>query len=489
MLDPVQCRRAHELRDARFDGRFFVGVKTTGIYCRPVCPAKTPLETNVTYWPSAAAAQAAGFRPCRRCRPERAPGLPANAGTGATVARALRLIDAGALDTGDVEALAERLGVSARHLRRCFEASLGAGPGAVAQTRRVLLARALLENTALRVSDVAVASGFGSVARLNAAVRAAFGGTPTSLRRGGAGEVLRLSFAARPPFPAGDVLAFYAARAIPGVGRVDGGAYTVAFPTRAGACVATLRPHEAGVDVAFRLEGLSALREAVARVRRALDLDASLDVLAGALGTDPALARALAEVGPARLVGHLDPFETLIRAIVGQQVSIAAARTLLGRLVASFGAPLPPSLAEAAGPADAVVRAFPTPEALAGADARSIGLPRARADAVATLARAVVADPTLLDPPVDVDAWARRLVALPGIGPWTAHYAALRAFAEPDAAPLGDLVVRRAYLTLCGETLTDAQLRARADAWRPFRGYASALLWAWAAKNPHPVSR
>lgn len=482
-LDPHICRRAHEMRDPRFDGRFFIGVTTTGIYCRPICPARTPKPENVAYWPSAAAAQNAGFRPCLRCRPECAPGAPAGLGTMAAAARALRLIDEGALDEGSVETLAGRVGMSDRHLRRLFQEHFGASPAHVAQTRRALLAKSLIERSTLKMSEISLAAGYRSLTRFNCAIKDAYHRAPTQLRRA-AGQTqtgsIRLSFAARPPFDADAMLHFYGARAIPGVGAVRERSYHIA--TRAGgapARVALTFAHD-GVEVEVALEALAALPALIARVRRALDIDCDPTEIADALANDAVLKRAFAAIGPVRLLGHLDPFETVIRAILGQQVSIAAARTLAGRMCARWGAGLPSGLAT-----NAITHLFPTPDALAQAPVEEIGLTRARAHSVRTMAQAVAQNPALLDPPGDVDGWTTELSALPGIGPWTAHYAALRAFCEPDAFPAGDLIVRRAYAALAKEAMASPKaLEARAQAWRPLRGYAAQALWSFAARFP-----
>ncbi len=487
--------RARRSRDARFDGRFFVAVSTTGIYCRPVCPAPSPRAANVRYFPSAAAAADAGFRPCLRCRPEAAPGTPAWLGTSAVVRRALALIQEGALDDGPVEALAERVGIGPRHLHRLFVAHVGAPPVAVAQTRRLHFAKRLLDETDLTVTQVAIASGFGSLRRFNAAFLATYDRPPSAVRKlraappaRGAGS-LALRLAVRPPYDLEGVLRFLGARALQGVERVDGEAYvrTVALASgpavvRVGRPVATRvrRPSgpDAGVEaLELRVAGApaTALLRLTADARRAFDLAADPLEVAAALGADPLLGPLVRRRPGLRIAGAWDPFECAVRAVLGQQVSVEAARTLGARLVDRAGARLP-------APADGLTHVFPSPAALAAVDLRGLGLTSARAAAVAALARAVAGGRLDLRGPADeVTAGLR---ALPGLGDWTAQYVALRALGEPDAFPSGDLVLRR----LAGG-LTARALEDESEAWRPWRGYAVFHLWAEASSARHPRSR
>jgi AraC family transcriptional regulator of adaptative response / DNA-3-methyladenine glycosylase II len=477
------CRRAHETRDGRFDGRFFIGVTSTGVYCRPICPARTPKPENATYWPSAAAAAKAGFRPCRRCRPECAPGAPAALGAKAAALRALRLVEAGALDAAPTSALAARVGMTDRHLRRLFQSHFGAAPLKIAQTRRAMLAKSLIEGSDLSMGEIALAAGYRSLTRFNTAIKAAHHRPPTDLRRqtGAApSRTITLSFAARPPFAPSALCAFYAARAIPGVGVVRDGVYHVA--THAGGAPARLSIAftAGGVTLEAALSSLNGLAGLIARVRRAVDLDCDPREAARILCADTVLARAFTATGPVRLIGHLDPFETLIRAILGQQVSLGAARTLAGRLAARWGERLSQALS-----VEGLTHAFPQPDALINAPIEDIGVTRARASAIRAVAAAAAGPSDLLDAPVDPDAWARRLMTLPGVGAWTAQYAMLRGFCEPDAFPAGDLILRRAYGALARGPAPDTRALARtAAAWRPLRGYAAQALWTYAHQFP-----
>ncbi len=473
-------------RDARFDGRFFTGVKTTGIYCRPICPARTPLRKNVRFFACAAAAEEAGFRPCRRCRPESAPGSPAWLGVSATVSRALRLIEGGALDEGDLPGLAAQLGVGERYLRRLFARHVGTAPNMVAQSRRAHFARVLLDATDSPVAEVALASGFNSVRRFNEVMRGIFDRTPTELRkRGGAGPetVLRLSF--RPPLDWEALLAFLAARAIPGVEEVDGSVYR---RTIAGGGAIEVRRARDGRAVELRAQGVgtAGLLDVVRRVRRMFDLDADPLAIAACLRASERLARSVRARPGLRVPGAWDRFETLARAILGQQISVAAARTLAGRLARRFGTPIAATDAGrgGGGRAGSLTHTFPTPDRLAGADLSTIGLPGPRAKSLAAVARAVARDPGLLGAAPSLDALIDRLCALPGVGPWTAHYVAMRACGEPDAFPAGDLVLRRA-----AGAVSARRLEELADAWRPWRAYAALHLWALSSEETEHVAK
>jgi AraC family transcriptional regulator of adaptative response / DNA-3-methyladenine glycosylase II len=489
-LDAKLCYRALRSRDARFDGRIFAGVRTTGVYCRPVCPARTPRRENVQFFPSAAAAADAGFRPCRRCRPETSPLTPAWRGTAATVTRALRLIDEGTLDRGSVADLAARLGVSERHLRRLFDAHLGASPLAVAQTRRVHFAKRLLDETALPITEVAFAAGFGSLRRFNAAMRCATGLPPGELRRASRGRArggeraapsvsLRLGF--REPFDFDALLSFFETRAIPGVESVEADVYRRSFALAGSAgrgeggaalrgVIEVRRAARAGqLELRVPAAAGPALLEIAERVRRLFDLGADPAEILPRLRRDPGLAPALRSAPGLRVPGCWDGFELAVRAILGQQISVAGARTLAGRLAERFGTPLRPT----AGPIGFL---FPQPSQLMEANIEGAGLTRARAHAVRALARSLVAGELLLESPSDLEQAIQRLMALPGIGPWTAQYIAMRALREPDAFPDGDLGLRRA-LTTNGTPLSARALRERAEAWRPWRAYAAVALW------------
>jgi AraC family transcriptional regulator of adaptative response / DNA-3-methyladenine glycosylase II len=477
-LDAEACFRALATRDRRFDGRFFTAVRSTGVYCRPICPAPTPRRENCVFVACAAAAEAQGFRPCRRCRPEASPGTPAWIGTSATVSRALRLIGDGALDRGSVGELAGRLGIGERHLRRLFVEHLGAAPLAVAATRRALFARRLLDETSLPVAQVAFASGFSSVRRFNEAMRAVFRATPTGLRRRGAragpASELELRLPYRPPLPWAALLGFLASRAIPGVEEVVAGAYRRSFSIEGVEGAVEVRA-VAGRDhllARIRLAAPAPLIRIAERLRALFDLGADPGAIEAQLSGDRLLAPRLASLPGVRVPGAFDGFELAVRAILGQQVSVAAATRLAGRVAATHGA----KLRIATWPGSTLRLLFPAPRALGALDPRSAGLPAARAGAIASLARAVESGEIALDGSRDLETSVRELAALPGIGEWTAQVVAMRALREPDALPAGDLGLRRA-LGARGALASAAEVRSRAEAWRPWRAYGAALLW------------
>ncbi|MDP1630945.1 MAG: AlkA N-terminal domain-containing protein [Caulobacter sp.] len=484
-LTPDACYRAIETRDARFDGRLFIGVTSTGIYCRPVCPARTPKRENCTFHRSAAAAEEAGFRACLRCRPETSPDLGAWLGTSATVRRALTLIEAGALDSGDVEALAARLGVGDRQLRRLFKAHLGASPVGVAQTRRVLLAKQLIHETDLPMGEVALAAGFGSVRRFNETFQSLYKRPPLALRRRGArepaGGALTLMLRYKPPYDWDGLLNFLRLRAIPGVETVTGNTY--ARTITVGPDAGTLSVTPAGdnrLAVAIRFPTLTALPTILARVRRVFDLSADPVLIGEHLAADPALAAMIAARPGLRVPGAWDGFELAVRAILGQQITVPAAVKLAGRLTAEWGDPLTDSWAQ-----PGLTLTFPRAERLAGADIAGLGLmPGARARAISSIAAAVAADPQLFGPRASLEEAVATLRALPGVGEWTAQYIAMRQLREPDAFPAADIGLMRA-LEADGVRPTPAQLLARAEQWRPWRAYAALHLWA----SDTPVSK
>ncbi len=479
-LDHATCYRALLARDARFDGRFFTAVRTTGIYCRPICPARSPRRENCIFFPSAAAAQAAGFRPCLRCRPESSPDLGAWRGTSATVSRALALIETGALDGGDVAALAERLGVGERQLRRLFGQHLGASPVAVAQTRRVLLAKQLIHETGLPMIDVALASGFGSVRRFNETFRQLFGRPPGELRRrrfgGGDADAaaVELMLSYRPPYDWAAMTSFLAARAIPGVEAVAAGAYsrTIAVAGVVGTIAVAPAPGRDALRVTIRFPRLDALPAIIARIRRIFDLAADPVAIDAQLARDPMLGLLVATRPGLRVPGAWNGFEIAVRAILGQQITVAAATRLAGKLVATFGERL------AGDGLPGLSHVFPPPARLAGVDIAAIGMPRARAVAISGLAAAAAADPGLFDPSRDLGEAVARLCALPGIGEWTAQYIAMRGLRETDAFPAADIGLLRAMANERGSRPTPQQLLARAEEWRPWRAYAALHLWA-----------
>ncbi len=480
-LDHDACYRAVCARDARFDGSFFTGVTTTGIYCRPICPAPIPKRTNVTFFPSAAAAQAAGFRPCLRCRPEIAPELAAWRGTSNTVSRALALMEKGALDGAPVAVLAERLGLGERQLRRLFQRHLGASPLAVAQTRRLHLAKQLIHETHLSMTDVAHAAGFGSVRRFNETFRQMFQRAPASIRRVGAlppqsasGDVVLL-LAYRPPYDWPLILAFLAKRAIPGIESVDDRRYARAIEIDGAQGIVGVEQAAGGaLRAMIRFPRLSALPTIIARLRRVFDLAADPQAIAAHLCEDRTLAPLIAARPGLRMPGAWDGFELAVRAVLGQQISIAAARTLAGRLVTHFGTPLGVDRSGFEG----LTHVFPQPAALAGVDLAALGLPKRRSAALSTLAGAVAADPLIFNPRGTLEEAILRLRGLPGIGEWTAQYIAMRELRESDAFPAADLGLMRAMALLEGRQPSPKQLLARAELWRPWRAYAAQHLWA-----------
>lgn len=478
-LDRDVCYRALRTRDARFDGRFFTAVVSTGIYCRPICPARTPKIDNCLFLPSAGAAHQMGFRPCLRCRPEVAPGLAGWRGSANTVSRALGLIAEGGFDEGGADELANRLGVGARHLRRLFDRYVGASPVSVAQAHRILFAKKLITETALSMTEIALASGFGSVRRFNDVFQHTYGRTPSDLRRKKrpetsdltAGIELKLPFAAPYDWPA--IIEFLAARAIPGVEAVDDGRYRRTFVLDGATGTLEVRPldGESALLATIHTSDVKPLGAIVARLRRLFDLDADITAIDEHLARDPELARRVAARPGLRVPGAWDPFELAVRAVLGQQVSVRAATTFSGRLVAAIGRPL--GVAHARGGAAVL---FPTPAAMAKADLDGIGLTGARAATLTALAAAVAADPRLIRSDDTLDETVAKLCALPGIGPWTAQYIAMRALREPDAFPAADLGLLRAMETRAGRP-TPAALAKRAEAWRPWRAYAALRLW------------
>ncbi|MBB5624734.1 DNA-3-methyladenine glycosylase 2 family protein [Sphaerisporangium krabiense] len=520
MLDFDSCYRAVSARDTRFDGRFFTAVTSTGIYCRPICPARTPARQNVRFYRHAASAEAAGFRPCRRCRPELSPGDPGWDVAADLVGRALRLIDDGVADEWGVAGLAGRLHVTERHLHRLFTARLGAGPLAVARTRRLLLAKQLLTETSLPITDVAFAAGFGSVRQFNATMKEAYGFAPGELRAAsgplsraarspvqGTPATLTLRLGHREPYDAGTLLAFLAARAVPGVEYATGTLYRRAVPGG----IITLTPAAGHVKLSVTLDDTRHLARIVARCRRLLDLDADPGAIAEALRTTA--LRPLVERRPGlRVPGAFDGFELAVRAVVGQQVSVAGARTLLGRIAARAGSPAKPcDITPADGPdgvsagpmdgpvdghadghtdglvdgpayghgkaggdvpaADRPHLLFPSAARLAEADLTGLGLTGRRIETLKILAEKAATGEIHLDGGADPAETAARLMAVPGIGPWTTGYIAMRALRDPDAWPAGDLGLRKAMKAL-GITEDDI------ERWRPWRAYAATHLWS-----------
>ena len=483
-LDWRICSRARLSRDARFDGKFFIAVLTTRIYCRPICPARTCKESNVRYYRSAAAAAEAGFRPCLRCRPESSPGTPAWLGTSNTVSRALRLISESGLEGGGVEALAERLGVGARHLRRLFLRHLGATPMAVAQTRRLHFAKKLIDETSLRMDQIALASGFGCVRRFNANIRSFYHRTPTQIRRlarqkqiqPGNQYVFRLDF--RPPYHWQGMLDFLVPRCTPGVEVVETGCYrrTISVNGRDG--YFEVSPHRERPLLVVRIEigDPQSLFFIVERIRAMFDLNADWADIVETLGDDPVLADRLDAEPGLRVPGCWNGFELAVRAILGQQVTVKGATALTGRLVTRFGKPF-------CGP-KGLTHLFPEPQVLVDAKLNTVGLTAMRAETIRALARAVCDSKINFTGVVDSEAFLNRLCEIPGIGKWTAQYVAMRALGEPDAFPSNDLALIRA-----AKLESNRELERRAEAWRPWRAYAAMYLWRFGAQRAFPHSR
>lgn len=480
-FDPTVLERARLSRDPRFDGKFFIAVTSTGIYCRPICPASpSPRRGNVRYFGSAAAAAEAGFRPCLRCRPEAAPGTPAWLGTSAVVRRALRLINEGALDDVSVGDFAARVGVGPRHLDRLFLQHVGASPLAVAQTRRLHFAKRLIDESDLPMTQIALAAGFGSLRRFNDAFRKAYQRPPRKLRRerrepptAGAGDEVSLALSYRPPYDWKHLRDFLALRATPGVERVDEQGYARLIRTDTGHAVIRVRPLQGKNALQLRVRGApaAALFQIATAARRVFDLAADPALLIAGLESDPLLRPLVRRRPGIRIPGTWDAFECAVRAVLGQQVTVAGARTLAGRLTERVGEPVTTPVA-------GLTRLFPTPRALAAANLDGLGVTGARIAALKALAGAVAEGRVAFDRPNEEV--VASLVELPGFGEWTAQYIALRALGEPDAFLGADLVVRR-MAAGGGAPLTAKELDRRAEAWRPWRGYAVMHLWCAAS--------
>ncbi|MCF6338112.1 MAG: helix-turn-helix domain-containing protein [Gammaproteobacteria bacterium] len=483
-LDHDACYRAIVTRDARFDGRLYIGVCTTGIYCRPVCPARTPKRENVSFYPTAAAAQEAGFRPCLRCRPENSPDLTVWNGTSNTVKRALALIDEGAMDGETVDCLAEQLGVGERHLRRLFQQHLGASPIAITQTRRILFAKKLIMETRMPMTEIAHAAGFGSIRRFNAVFQTLYKRPPSALRRtrqnihdnvsAASDVVLTMSYAA--PYHWASMISFLKKRAIPGVEWVDRhNQYhrSIALDDCQGTVRVAFDKNKKCLRATIRFPRVSSLAFIISRLRRVFDLTADPVAIDDHLASDARLAPLITARPGLRVPGAWDGFELSIRAILGQQISVAAATTLAGKLVSQYGEPLETSLKT-----EGLSHIFPSPERLAGADLRSLGMPGARAQALSALGKAVLEYPGMFSAGQTSAAVIERLKALPGIGDWTSQYILMRAFCEPDAFPTADIGLMRAMATKNGQRPTPATLLQQAETWRPWRAYAALHLWA-----------
>jgi AraC family transcriptional regulator of adaptative response / DNA-3-methyladenine glycosylase II len=481
-LDTRALDRARDSRDPRFDGKFFIAVTSTRIYCRPICTVRNAKRKNIRYYFSAAAAAEAGYRPCLRCRPEAAPGTAAWQGTSAVVRRALRLIDAGILDSSSVDELAGKLGVGSRHLDRLFVQHVGASPIALAQTRRLHFAKRLLDETNLPISEVALAAGFGSLRRFNTAFRRTFKCAPRDLRRrqrSDAGAhpdgtvILRLAF--RPPYDFARVLAFLRVRAIPGVEKVEAASYSRTVGTGNGDAIVSVRLMDGEHALELRVTGADPtdLLELSFAARRVFDTSADPGQIMQAFRSDPLLGPLVTRSPGLRIPGAWDAFECAVRAILGRHLSVAGARTLATRLVERLGARLK-------SPAPGLTTLFPSPRTIAEGDLRGLGLTQSRIAAVRSLAQAVVARELEFAAPTDETVAA--LTRITGVGPWTSQYIALRALGDPDAFPAYDLILRR----MAGggkRALSKTDLESRAEAWRPWRAYAATYLWDAAARS------
>ncbi|AJE80851.1 transcriptional regulator [Streptomyces albus] len=480
--DTERCLRAVRSKDARFDGWFFTAVLTTGIYCRPSCPVVPPKPENMRFHPSAAACQQAGFRACKRCRPDTSPGSPEWNQRADLVARAMRLIADGVVDREGVPGLADRLGYSARQVERQLRAELGAGPLALARSQRAQTARLLIETTTLPMAEVAFAAGFASIRTFNDTVREVFALSPSALRARAPRSTatpgaisLRLPF--RAPLTPDNLFGHLAATAVPGVEEWQAGAYRRTLRLPYGHGIAALSPAPDHIACRLTLTDQRDLTVAISRCRRLLDLDADPVAVDGQLRADPALAPLVDKAPGRRVPRTVDEAEFAVRAVLGQQVSTAAARTHAARLVTAYGEPVEDT-------EGGLSHLFPDPEALAALDPEALALPRSRRRTLTTLVAALASGSLRLGAESDWDEARARLGELPGFGPWTVEVIAMRALGDPDAFLPGDLGIRRAAREL-GLPSTPAALTARAAVWRPWRAYAVQYLWA---TDDHPIN-
>jgi AraC family transcriptional regulator of adaptative response / DNA-3-methyladenine glycosylase II len=481
-----RCYRAVQSKDARFDGWFVIAVLSTGIYCRPSCPARTPLARNVRFYASAAAAQRAGFRSCKRCRPDASPGSPEWNIRGDVVARAMRLIADGTVDRCGVTGLAAQLGYTPRQLERLLNAEVGAGPLALARAQRAQTARLLIETTTLSFTDVAFGAGFSSVRQFNDTIRDVFATTPTEMRRRTAGAdstppapgTLHLRLPVRQPFGFDGVFGHLAATAVPGVEEVRAGAYRRALRLPLGRGIVALTPTPDHVRCELILDDFRDLTVAIARCRRLLDLDADPEAVDTALAGDEALRPLVRKAPGQRIPRSVDENEMAVRAVLGQQVSTRAARTLGSRLATAYGDAVDD-------PHGGLTHVFPSPAQLAALDPERLAMLPSRRRSLTTLARALADGDVVLDAGADWQDARERLLALPGIGPWTAEIVAMRGLGDPDAFPVTDLGVRSAARALGLPDDVRALTEASA-AWRPWRAYATQYLWT---ALEHPVNQ
>ena len=490
-MDDEQRYQAAAAKEARFDGVFFTAVRTTGIYCRPSCPAITPKRSNVTFYPTAAAAQQAGYRACKRCRPDASPGSPEWNVRSDVAGRAMRLIADGIVDRDGVPGLADRLGYSPRQVGRVLAAEVGAGPLALARAQRARTARVLVETTALAMGDIAFAAGFASIRQFNATMLEVYDTPPSvlrerALRRGVSGRhgalCLRLPF--RPPIDLARVFGFLAARAVPGVEVATPTEYRriISLPNGPGVARLCIVPDENWVECSLALADLRDVTAAVQRCRRLLDLDADPLAISGFLASDPVIGPLARACPGRRAVGAVDGDEIALRAVLGQQVSVVAARRLAGQLAALGGRPLPRTT-PVEGADETLTHVFPDAATVAGLNPETLPMPRARARALVGLAEALASGAVSLDPGADREEAGARLLALPGIGPWTVGYIRMRALSDPDAFPVGDVGVLRA-LRLLGRRASAGSVAEAAQPWRPWSSYAVHHLWATLEAEP-----
>jgi AraC family transcriptional regulator of adaptative response / DNA-3-methyladenine glycosylase II len=479
ILDDEQCYRAAQSRDSRFDGVFITAVRTTGIYCRPSCPAMTPKRRNVEFFVTAAAAQQHGYRACKRCRPDASPGSPEWNVRADVVGRAMRLIADGLVDREGVRGLASRLNYSERQINRLLTAELGAGPLALARAQRAQTARTLIETTSMPITQIAFASGFASVRQFNDTIREVYASSPTELRGTRtdhpAAGTLSLRLAYRAPFHSESIFGFLGDRAVPGIETWDGATYRRSMRLNHGNAVIAISPGATApgpnaVMCTLHLDHVADAQAAVQRCRRMFDLDADPNTVEAHFGDDPILAPLVGKRPGLRSPGHPDGVELLTRAVLGQQVSVKGARTLAARLVASMGEPL-------ATPIDGVSHVFPSAAAIAAASPTDFAMPTARGRALITACERLAAGDIVIDAGSDRDEIRRQLESLPGIGPWTASYIALRSLGDPDVFLPTDIGVRNALRSL-GVDSTPKVAERLAESWRPWRSYALHHLWA-----------
>ncbi len=492
--DFERCYRAVQSKDARFDGWFVTAVLTTRIYCRPSCPVRPPFARNVRFYPTAAAAQRSGFRACKRCRPDASPGSPEWNVRGDAVARAMRLVADGTVDREGVGGLAAHLGYTTRQLERLLQAEVGAGPLALARAQRAQTARLLIETTVLPFGDVAFAAGFSSIRQFNDTVRLVFENTPSALRKRAAARSASLKSGAqsgasspgtvslrlpvRTPFAYEGVFGHLAAGVVPGCEEVRDGAYRRSLRLPSGSAVVALTPAVDHVRCLLVLDDFRDLTTAIARCRRLPDLDADPEAVVEALSADPAMRAVVAKAPGQRIPRTVDEAELAVRAVLGQQVSTKAARTHAGRLVAAYGQPVQD-------PHGALTHTFPSPEELTQIDPVHLAVPKARQRALSALVSGLADGSVVLDAGADWEGARRQLLALPGIGPWTAEVIAMRGLGDPDAFPASDLGLRLAAKQL-GLTTDQRALTEHSARWRPWRSYATQHLWT---TLEHPVNQ